>query len=80
MAKDRKKNRKGEKRKIGLITAGILLIIFLILLAVFHVRTVEVTGNVYLTEEEVTETVINDVLTSNSLYLAWKYRNSQPDS
>lgn len=77
--KNRRKKEKGEKWKLGLITAGILLAIFLILIVVFQVRDVEVTGNVRFTEEEIKEMIINDTLTSNSLYLTWKYRNSKPD-
>ena len=77
--KNKEKKGKGERWKLGLITAGILLAIFLVLIAVFQVRDVEVTGNVLFTEEEVKDMIINDALTSNSLYLTWKYRNSKPD-
>ncbi|MCI7813444.1 MAG: cell division protein FtsQ/DivIB [Robinsoniella sp.] len=79
-ANNRRKKRKGEKWKLGLGTAGILLTIFLVVLAVFHVRTIEVTGNLYLTEQEVRDMIISDTFSSNSLYLTWKYRNSETDN
>ena len=37
-AKNRKKKGRGERWKLGLITAGILLAIFLVLIAVFQVQ------------------------------------------
>ena len=69
--------RRHTKKKLNLkwIVAGVaaLLIIFLVLLAagIFRVDQVEVTGNFYYTEEEITELVMGDY--RNSIYLMVQY-------
>lgn len=66
-----------RKKKINLkwilaAAVGILLLTALLLAAgIFHVDQVEITGNSYYTEEEITELVIGDH--RNSLYLMFLY-------
>lgn len=51
-----------------LLLAGVLVV------TLFQIRDVEVTGNSFYTEEEIRDRVITDRRTSNSLYLYLKYK------
>ena len=70
-----KRRHKRKQINFKWIISGIaaLLLIFSVLLAagIFHVDQVEVTGNSYYTEEEITELVMGD--RRNSLYLMAQY-------
>lgn len=71
----RKKRRK--KRSHRLYAFVVLLfgfaIIVLAFLLLFHVQKIEVSGNDYLTEEEIIDAVQDDRLSKNSLYILGKY-------
>ncbi len=53
---------------LGLLLAGVLVV------TVFQVRDVEVSGNIHYTKEEIVDQIITDPYTSNSLYLYLKYK------
>lgn len=74
----RNKRKKRAARLIGLIFLVVLLAGFGLL---FHVRTVKVYGNSRHTAEEITDGLMDGLLTKNTLYLQWKYRNGTvPDT
>lgn len=57
---------------LGLIVGG-----GLFLVSKFRVKNIMVEGNVHYTQEEITDLVLTDELSYNSLYLSFKYRNRQ---
>ena len=72
----RKRKRTGRGR--GFLAAAILVLVLLLagvlVVTLFQIRDVEVTGNSFYTEEEIRDRVITDRRTSNSLYLYLKYK------
>lgn len=71
--------RKRGKWIAGAVILCLLLLVYVIIAAVFKVRTVEVVGNDHYTEEEIRELVMNDRHSENSLYLYGKYNYFQTD-
>lgn len=73
---------KGKKRiKKRTILGAILIImiactVMIVFLLLFQVRGIEVEGNRYLTTQEVADWMCQDDLSSNSVYLMWKYHFS----
>lgn len=68
----------GKRNKKRTIYAVILSIMFLsllmiVFLLVFQIRTIEVTGNTYMSKEEVLAFVQEDELATNSVYLLCKF-------
>ena len=72
----RKRKRSGGGR--GFLAAAVLVLVLLLagvlVVTLFRIRDVEVTGNSFYTEEEIRDRVITDRYTSNSLYLYLKYK------
>ena len=72
----RKRKRSGRGR--GFLAAAVLVLVLLLagvlVVTLFRIRDVEVTGNSFYTEEEIRDRVITDRYTSNSLYLYLKYK------
>ena len=79
MSEEQNKGKKRIKKRtiLGAIlivmSACALMIVFLLL---FQVRQMEVEGNRYLTTQEVADWMCQDDLSSNSVYLMWKYHFS----
>ncbi|SHJ35221.1 cell division protein FtsQ/DivIB [Hespellia stercorisuis] len=73
----RPRKRRRKRRRSGLSRAVIILlgiaIALLAILLLFHVRTVNVTGNQYCSEDEVREWIAKDKYSTNSIYVWWKY-------
>lgn len=81
----RYRRKQREKRRGHKLLAAAVLILGLLLVGVlavtlFQIRTVEVTGNSHYTKAEIEERVMNDPYSSNSLYLflKYKYRETEP--
>lgn len=77
----RRKNGKRHGRKflaaaaliLGLLLAGILVV------TLFQIREVQVTGNSHYSKEEILDRVLTDKYSSNSLYLLLKYKYLETD-
>ena len=67
--------------RVKLTIAGIFLLALLIgiVLGVFRIRKVEVTGNTRHSAEEIKNALIYDFQTSNTLFFCWKYRHAEPE-
>ena len=71
---ERKKKKRAKKVLIGIgILLLVLLISVLIIWKVFVVKKVKVEGNVLYDEQLITDTVLNDEYSWNSLYVLLKY-------
>ncbi len=71
---------RANKRIIRLGVPGAVLLL-MVVFALFHLREVEVSGNTRHTSEEIAEGLSGGILTSNTLYLTWKYRDGKvPDT
>lgn len=66
-----------KRRKATIILSSIALIIvaFLMIVLLFRVKNVEITGNHHMTDEEVESRVMNGPLTGNTLYMMLFKRN-----
>lgn len=72
---ERRKKRKRKRILIGLlITILIIAILALIVVKVFTVKKVEVSGNRLYEDAQIEEWVLNDEYSWNSLYVFFKYR------
>lgn len=74
--KRRRKRRSKINGKLIVILTGVFA--FLVLLGyletvLFQTKSIEVTGNHYATDAEVTEWIKSDKFSNNSLYVLWKY-------
>ena len=80
----REKRRKKKKRKIfalSLLTIILILAVAaLIIVKVFTVEEVIVTGNERYDDEQIRETVLNDAYSWNTLYVYLKYRFQKPEA
>lgn len=69
------KSRKTQKKKkSGLYTAGVFVVIILAAILLFHIRKIEVTGIQSLTQQEVEAWIKCDKLSNNALYVLAKSR------
>ena len=75
--KKRKRRRKVWRTVLSVIAAVILL--GLILVFGFRVRTIEVEGNEYYGDNSIATWIQNDKFAENSLYVLLKYNLTQPD-
>lgn len=79
--KKRKKSRGKGRGAIALAIAaalfGVLLIAFLFVAARYEVKNITVEGNLHYTDEEITDMILKDRLSYNSLYLSLLYRNRE---
>ena len=66
--------------RVTLIAVLALVIAAAVLLGVFRIHTVEVSGNERYTAETIQADLIHDFWTQNTLYFAWKYRNAGASS
>lgn len=64
-----------RKKKILhiLLLVAILIVLIAAFILLFHTRKINVTGNEYSSEDEVREWIQKDKLSSNSLYVWWKF-------
>lgn len=78
------KMRRRGKRKKRIVRLGVLLLLVVILAAaalIFRVGKVTVYGNTWHSSEEISDGLVNDLLSGNSLYLLWKYKDGEvPDT
>lgn len=66
---------------IKLLAAGILVMAVLTVVLLFQVRTVTVYGNDRHSSKEISSGLMNEMLSKNTLYLLWKYRDGEvPDT
>jgi len=72
-----KKIRRGWK--VAGITALIAAVLLVGVLLLFHVQEIKVSGNQYLTDQEVAEWVQKDKYTTNALYLWAKFKFGAPE-
>ncbi len=70
--KKRRKKRSHRLYAFVVLLFGFAIIVLAFLL-LFHVQKIEVSGNDYLTEEEIIDAVQDDRLSKNSLYILGKY-------
>ena len=75
----KKKKRRRKAWKTVLTIAAVLILLGLILVFGFRIRTVEVKGNDYYGDNSIASWIQNDRLAENSLYVLLKYRFTQPD-
>lgn len=75
----KKKKRRRQAWKTVLTIAAVLILLGLILVFGFRIRTVEVKGNDYYGDNSIASWIQNDRLAENSLYVLLKYRFTQPD-
>ncbi len=74
---------RGKGRRRGLLAAAaaalFLALAGVLAVTLFQIRSVEVTGNSFYTEQEIIDRVITDKYSSNSLYLYLKYKYFEPE-
>lgn len=70
-----------KKRTIYAIILSVMLFCFvmIVFLLLFQIRDIEVKGNQYLTEQEVTKWIQKDDLSTNSVYLWGKFQFTEPE-
>lgn len=74
-----RRHRRRRMRRVLLLL--VLLIAVLAVVFLFQVRKVNVYGNERHTQEEIAEGLIHNLLTKNTLYLQWEYRDGRvPDT
>lgn len=56
-----------------LVFFAVVVIGFAVIFGLFHIRTVDVTGNEFYSAEEIRKMVMSDSLAENTIYLIWKY-------
>ncbi len=61
-----------------LILAAVLGIAAAVLLGVFRIQAIEITGNERHSSEQIRDDLIYDFYTKNTLYFCWKYREAVP--
>ncbi|MDO4633015.1 MAG: hypothetical protein Q4B01_04070 [Eubacteriales bacterium] len=64
----------------ALVLLGLLIILAAVFFGLFHIRQVDVVGNEYYSADEVKNMVMSDSLSENSIYLTWKYANTDAAS
>ena len=69
------RRKKSKKAVIIGILIGVLLFAALIILGLFRVQEVQVSGNHRYTAAEIQEAVMRDGLCKNTLYMVWKYND-----
>lgn len=69
-----KKRKKRRWWRIPLIILLVLVLLCSLVILIFQIRKVEVTGNVHYTEEQIEDMVIKGLPEHNSLYLYGKYK------
>lgn len=67
--------KRGKRWGIGL-AAGLVVLAALVIFGLFQVREVVVVGNHTFTAKQIQQTVMQDGLCRNSLYLTWKFQDS----
>jgi len=77
--KEEKQKRKRRKWLALGGAAALLVIAAAAVLSNFSIEEVVVEGNEYYTDEEIRNLIIDDIYTSNSLYLRWKYASTPVD-
>lgn len=78
MARSRTRRHTGVRHAVIIIL--ILAAIICVLLFVFRISTVTVTGNSRYSAEKIQQDLMDGWLDNNSLYLAWKYRSAQEEN
>lgn len=72
---ERKKERPARsKAAIALIVIMAMAVLVLLVFLLFHVRKIEVTGNQYVSEDEVVQWVQQDTMATNSLYILFQQK------
>lgn len=72
---ERKKERPARsKAAVMLIVIMAVAVLVLLVFLVFHVRKIEVTGNQYVSEDEVVQWVQQDTMATNSLYILFQQK------
>lgn len=67
-----------KKSMVGsVLVGGVLLLVILAIHSYFTVKTIHVNGNTYYTKEQIINMVMDGYLGRNSLYLDYKYRNTE---
>ena len=61
------------------IIMAVLIILTVVVLIGFRIRSVSVTGNEIHTGEEIRDALMTDTASQNSLYFTWKYRHAVED-
>ncbi|MDO4522563.1 MAG: cell division protein FtsQ/DivIB [Eubacteriales bacterium] len=64
----------------ALVLLGVVAICAAIFFGLFHIRQVDVVGNEYYSAEEIQNMVMSDSMSENSIYLTWKYGNTDAAS
>ena len=75
------KKHKGKKLKIVIVVLVAITVLVVSFLAIFHLREVTFSGNNYYSDEELTDLLLSEGLSGNSLYVMMKYNmfNKEPD-
>lgn len=75
------KRRRRKQKVIKLGIAAVLILLVFAAVFLFQVRTVDVYGNNRHSSEEITSGLMNEMLSKNTLYLLWKYKDGEvPDT
>ncbi|TCS80771.1 cell division protein FtsQ [Muricomes intestini] len=75
--KHKKKKRQGVVLGLLIFILGILIVLFSFML-LFHTQKIEVKGNKYVSEEDVTEWLKKDKYTANTVYIWGRYNFASP--
>ncbi len=74
MGRDGREGRRGIRAVLIAVLAAVVLV--LVLAVGFRMRTFEVIGNSRYSAERIRNDLVYDLLTENSLWFSWKYRNN----
>lgn len=75
------KRRRRKQKVIKLGIAAVLILLVFAAVFLFQVRTVDVYGNDRHSSEEISSGLMNEMLSKNTLYLLWKYKDGEvPDT
>ncbi len=71
----RRRRRKQSRIKTVVLSAAVIAAVLAVMVILFRIRTVEITGNEHYSTDYIQELMMPDFLSQNSLYLTWKYRS-----
>lgn len=75
------KRRRRKQKVIKLGIAAVLILLVFAAVFLFQVRTVDVYGNDRHSSEKISSGLMNEMLSKNTLYLLWKYKDGEvPDT
>lgn len=79
--KRRKKRRTRYLKALGVILVAIAILVMLgyLVVGVFQLKQIEVTGNQYCSQQEILDWVKAGKYSDNSLYVLWKYNQEKPE-